>query len=138
MPVVYQPSFAQAYFYTAVAGAFAVLALAGLPWTPFCLAVIAFCIHRIFLHRQEIELTPTGLVCRNGFISLHMSYRQIGRMRFSRLMGDLVLEQPLVSIRIPRHFIGFHEIRQAVSIAVWVHRGGEVPPDLAAPDSAYV
>ena len=92
---------------------------------------------RAALHGQRIELTSTGLICRTRFSEQQLPYRQIGFMRFAPLSGDLLLERPWVRVRIPRRFAGRDEIRRAVSLAVWAHRGGDIPPDLAEAGSAF-
>ncbi len=101
-------------------------------------AGVVFSSHRWLLHGQKIVLTTTGVICRSRFTESRISYRQIGRIRFARLTGDLVLERPWVCVRIPQRFADAAEIRRVVSLAVWAHRGGDVPPDLAEADSAFV
>jgi hypothetical protein len=139
MSAVYRPSTKWRSLY----GFAAVLSLAvtfsGQPgWALVGLAGFAFSMHRAVLHGQQIVLTRTGVICRSPFGERRLAYRQIGRMRCAWLTGDLVLERPLVSVRIPASFTGGDEIRRAVSLAVWAHRGGDVPPDLAEADSAFL
>ena len=107
------------------------------PLTAICAAGLLYAVRRWTLHAQKIVLTHNGLICRTRFGERRLAYRQIGGMRFARFSGDLLLERPWVCIRIPRHFEGGEEIRQVVSVAVWAHRGGEVPPDLAEAGSAF-
>ncbi len=141
MSAVYRPSAKWRRFYEVSALAWAGVALAGFHWgAPYIVGGMAGCIlsaYRARLHAQRIVLTPTCLICHTRFAEQRLPYRQIGRMRFSRLTGDLLLEKAWVCIRIPRRYEGGEEILRAVSLAVWAHRGGDVPPDLAEAGSAF-
>jgi hypothetical protein len=143
MSAVYRPSAKWRSLYDVWAVFWGAAILAGLwfshpSYVMFGLIGLVFSAHRAALHGQKIVLTRTGIICRSRFAESRLPYRQIGRMRFSRLTGDLLLERPLVCVRIPRRFQGGDEIRRAVSLAVWAHRGGDVPPDLAEADSAFL
>ena len=141
MTVVYLPSPKWRTLHALSAVVYAGLFLVGLNGNRLCtLAGIAgFIVHtrRATLHGQRIELTSTGLICRTRFGEQRLAYRQIGGMRFAPLSGDLLLERPWVRVRIPRRFAHGDEIRRAVSLAIWAHRGGDVPPDLAEAGSAF-
>ncbi len=141
MSVVYSPSPKWRYIHALSAVVYAALFLAGLNGNPLCsLAGIAgFIVHarRAALHGQQIELTSTGLISRTRFTEQRLAYRQIGAMRFAPFSGDLLLERRWVRIRIPRRFARRDEIRRAVSLAIWAHRGGDIPPDLAEAGSAF-
>lgn len=141
MSALYPASAEWHRLYVGAAGLCAGLTVASLEWSwplaPLAIAGFAYTCHRATLFAQEIELTQMGVICRSRFGEMRLPYRQIGAMRFCRLNGDLLLERPQGRVRIPRHFRGEDEIRRAVSLAVWAHRGGEVPPDLAEPDSAF-
>ena len=143
--VVYLPSPKWRTIHALSAVVYAGLFLVGLsgkqPVHPlFTLAgIVGFMVHarRAALHGQQIELTSTALICRTRFSEQRLPYRQIGGMRFAPLSGDLLLERPWVRVRIPRRFAHGDEIRRAVSLAIWAHRGGDVPPDLAEAGSAF-
>ena len=139
--VVYLPSPKWRTLHALSALVYAGLFLVGLNGNPLCTfaGIVGFIVHsrRAALHGQQIELTTTGLICRTRFSEQRLAYRQIGGMRFALLSGDLLLERPWVRVRIPRRFARRDEIRRAVSLAIWAHRGGDVPPDLAEPGSAF-
>ena len=142
MSTVYRPAAKWRRYYEVSAVGWTFVLLAGLQvssasWIALGLAGALFSAHRWILHGQKIVLTPTGIICRSRFAERRLPYRQIGRMRFARLTGDLILERPWVQVRIPRRYASNDEIRRAVSLAVWAHRGGDVPPDLAEPGSAF-
>ena len=136
MAAIYRPSARWPLLHGTTAAALAIAALQGhWAFASACLLGSAFCARRAFLHAQEIELTPTALICRSPFGENRLSYRHIASIRFSH--GDLLLERPAAHVRIPRRYAGCDEIRRAVSLAVWAHRGGDVPPDLAESGSAF-
>ena len=141
MSVVYLPSPKWRTLHALSADVYAGLFLAGLNGNPLCTfaGIVGFMVHsrRAALHGQRIELTSTALICRTRFGEQRLAYRQIGTMRFAPLSGDLLLERSWVRVRIPRRFAHGDEIRRAVSLAIWAHRGGDVPPDLAEPGSAF-
>ena len=141
MSVVYLPSPKWRTIHALSAVLYAALFLMGLNGNPPCTlaGILGFIVHarRAALHGQQIELTSTGLICRTRFSEQRLAYRQIGGMRFAPLSGDLLLERPWVRVRIPRRFARRDEIRRAVSLAIWAHRGGDIPPDLAEAGSAF-
>lgn len=143
MSTVYRPAAKWRRYYAISAAVWFAILTAGLAASNAPTALLGatgliFSAHRWLLHSQKIVLTRTGIISRSRFTESRIPYRLVGRIRFSRLTGDLVLERPWVSVRIPRRFAGAAEIRRAVSLAVWAHRGGDVPPDLAEADSAFV
>ena len=93
---------------------------------------------RATLHAQRFEFTPAALIARTPFREQRLPYRQIAVMRFSRFPADLLLETPHARIRIPRNVAALAEIRRAVSVAVWLHRGGDVPPGFEDSGSAFL
>ncbi len=141
MSVLYLPSPKWRTLHSLCAVVYAGLFLFGLNGNPQCTlaGIVGFMVHgrRAALHGQQIELTSTCLICRTRFTEQRLAYRQIGCMRFAPLSGDLLLERPWVRVRIPRRFAHRDEIRRAVSLAIWAHRGGDVPPDLAEAGSAF-
>ena len=142
MAAHYPPSTKRKRLYLAVAAACAAAVCAALRWNwvyaPVGLLGLVFCTHRALLYAQRIELTRTGIICRSPLGERRLAYQHITCMRFSLVTGDLVLERPWVRLCIPRSYKGRSEIRRAVSLAVWAHRGGDVPPDLANADSAFI
>ncbi len=142
MPAHYPPSTKWQRRYLAVATVFVAAACAALRWNwiyvPVCLFGFVFCTRRALLFAQQIELTRTGIICRSPLGEQRLAYQHITCMRFSLVTGDLVLERPWVRLCIPRSYAGGSEIRRAVSLAVWAHRGGDIPPDLAEADSAFI
>ena len=141
MSVRYPASAKWRRIHVATAVISAAIAIAALEWSralaPFAIAAFVYSTRRALLFAQEIELTRTCVICRSRFGEQRISYRQIGRMRFSPLTGDLLLERPWVRVRIPRRYEGRDEIRRAVSLAVWAHRGGDIPPDFAEANTAF-
>ena len=141
MSVVYLPSPKWLTLHALSAVVYAGLFLAGIAGKPLYTfaGIVGFMVHsrRAALHGQQIELTSTGLICRTRFSEQRLAYRQIGIMRFAPISGDLLLERPWVRVRIPRRFAQGDEIRRAVSLAIWAHRGGDVPPDLAEAGTAF-
>lgn len=143
MSTVYQPAARWLRYYEISAAVWLAVLAAGVGTANFPAALlgaggIAFSGHRWWLHGQKIVLTSTGIICRSRFTESRIPYRLVGRIRFARLTGDLIVERTWVSVRIPRRFANAAEIRRAVSLAVWAHRGGNVPPDFAEADSAFV
>ena len=138
MPAVYSPSAKLPCL--CILGAVACLALAAFEprAAPVSLALAAWALRRAAVHSQSIELHPFGIVCRTRFTELRLPYRQVAAMRFSPVTGDLLLERPWVRVRIPRSFTRFDEIRRALSLAIWAHRGGDLSPDLTEPGSAFL
>jgi len=138
MSAVYLPSIKFPLLYAVASMACVIITFADLRWAPVTVACLAFCLHRLLLHSQSIELTPVGLVSRTLLGEAHLPYRQICAMNFASFTGDLLVERPWVKVRIPRQFAQSDEIRRALSLAIWAHRGGEVSPDFTGPNTAFV
>ncbi|MBY0504263.1 MAG: hypothetical protein K2X03_10150 [Bryobacteraceae bacterium] len=141
MSVLYRPSRKWIRLQVGIAAVCGALMVAALIWRPMLMplafAGMLYCSRRAMLYEQEFELTHAGLICRSRFGEQRLLYRQIAAMRFSPFTGDLLLERPWVLIRIPKRHEHAEEIRRVVSLAVWAHRGGDVPPDLAESHSAF-
>ncbi len=138
MPAVYSASAKWRRIYVLWALAWIVLAFfTRWPNLPLCLVGFLFCCHRAVLHGQCIVLTRAALICQSATGVRQLPYRQVGRLRYATWTGDVLIERPWLRVRIPHRFHRGDELRRAISLAVWAHRGGAVPPDLTDSDSAF-